>query len=150
MKLDRRLVVTHGWWAEGELWRSSKQKALGWCISSVSWLWRWVMRIYTWWVWWRRDRLPTPVFLGFPGGSAGKESACNVGDLSSIPGLGRSPGEGKGYPLQYSGLENSMDYTVHEVAKSDMTEWISVSHVMELHRTTYTHKCMCVKLETTE
>ena len=42
--------------------------------------------------------------LGFPGGSAGKESACNVGDLGSIPGLGRSPGEGKGYPLQYSGL----------------------------------------------
>ena len=48
--------------------------------------------------------LPTPVFLGFPGSSAGKESACNVGDLGSIPGLGRSPGEGKGYPLQYSGL----------------------------------------------
>ena len=51
----------------------------------------------------------TQIFLGFPGGSAGKESACNVGDLGSIPGLGRSPGEGKGYPLQYSGLENSMD-----------------------------------------
>ena len=47
-----------------------------------------------------------------------KESTCNVGDLSSIPGLGRSPGEGKGYPLQYSGLKNSMDYTVHGVAKS--------------------------------
>ena len=45
---------------------------------------------------------------GFPCGSAGKESACNMGDLGSIPGLGRSPGEGKGYPLQYSGLENSM------------------------------------------
>ena len=43
----------------------------------------------------RRDRLPTPVFLGFPGGSAGNESACNVGDLGLIPGLGRSPGEGK-------------------------------------------------------
>ena len=53
-------------------------------------------------------RLPTPEILGFPGGSAGKESACNVGDLGLIPGLGRSPGEGKGYPLQYSGLENSM------------------------------------------
>ena len=50
-------------------------------------------------------------------GSAGKESACNVGDLSLIPGLGRFPGEGKGYPLQYSCLENSMDYTVHGVAK---------------------------------
>ena len=47
---------------------------------------------------WRRDRLPTPVFLGFPCGSAGKESACNAGDLGSIPGLQRSHGEGKGYP----------------------------------------------------
>ena len=58
---------------------------------------------------WRRDRLPTPVFLGFPCDSAGKESTSNVGDLGSIPGLGRSHGEGKGYPLQYSGLENPMD-----------------------------------------
>ena len=56
--------------------------------------------------------------LGFPGGSAGKESDCNVGDLGSIPGLGRSLGEGKGYPLQYSGLENSMDCIVHEVTKN--------------------------------
>ena len=47
--------------------------------------------------------------MGFPGGSAGKESAFNAEDLGSIPWLGRSPGEGKGYPLQYSGLENSMD-----------------------------------------
>ena len=54
----------------------------------------------------------------FPCGSAGKESARNAGDLGSIPGLGRSLGEGKGYPLQYSGLENSMVYTVHGVAKS--------------------------------
>ena len=46
---------------------------------------------------------------GFPGGSDGKESACNVGDTNSIPGLGRPPGEGKGYPHQYSGLENSMN-----------------------------------------
>ena len=61
---------------------------------------------------WRRDRLPTSVFLGFPCGSAGKESACNVGDLDSNPGLGRSLGEGKGYPLQYSGLENSTDCIV--------------------------------------
>ena len=58
---------------------------------------------------WRRDRLLTPVSLGFPGGSAGKESACNAGDLDSSPGLGRSPGEGNDYPQQYSGLENSMD-----------------------------------------
>ena len=48
---------------------------------------------------------------GFPCGSVGKESACHVGDLGSIPGLGRFPGEGKVYPLQYSGLENSMDCT---------------------------------------
>ena len=48
--------------------------------------------------------------MGFAGGSAGKESTCNVRDLVSLPGLGRSPGEGNGYPLQYSGLENSMDY----------------------------------------
>ena len=58
---------------------------------------------------WRRDRLPTPVFLGFPGGSGGKESACNAGDLGSIPGMGRSPGGGHGSPLQYSCLENPMD-----------------------------------------
>ena len=56
--------------------------------------------------------------LGFPGGSTGKESACNVGDLGSIPGLGRSPGEGKGYPFQCSGLENSTDCIVDGVAKS--------------------------------
>ena len=56
--------------------------------------------------------------LGFPGGSAGKESACNVGDLGLIPGLGRYPGEGIGYTLQYSGLENSMDCVVHGVTKS--------------------------------
>ena len=61
---------------------------------------------------WRWDRLPTPVFLGFPGGSAGKESTCNAGDLGLIPGLGRSPGEGNSYPLQYSGLENSMVYSM--------------------------------------
>ena len=73
-----------------------------------TWLDSWVRKIC-----WRRDRLPTPVFLGFPDGSADKESACNAGDLGCIPGLGRSPGEGKGYPLQYSGLENSMDCIVN-------------------------------------
>ena len=65
--------------------------------------------------------------ISFPGGLDSKESACNSGHLSSIPGLGRSPGEGNGYPLQYSCLENSMDrgawqVTVHGVAESDMTE----------------------------
>ena len=54
----------------------------------------------------------------FPCGLAGKESTCNARDLGSITGLGRSPGEGKGYPLQYSGLENSVDCIVHGVAKS--------------------------------
>ena len=63
-----------------------------------------------------KDRLPTLVFLGFPCSSAGNESARNVGDLGPIPGLGRSPGEEKGYLLQYSGLENSM--VVHGVTKS--------------------------------
>ena len=58
------------------------------------------------------------VLMGFPGGSAGKESACSAGDLGSIPGLGRSPGEGKGYPLQCSGLENPVDCMVPGVAKS--------------------------------
>ena len=59
-----------------------------------------------------------PVFLAFPCGSAGKESTCSVGDLGLIPELGRSPGEGKGYPPQYSGLENSMDCIVYGVTKS--------------------------------
>ena len=62
--------------------------------------------------------LYTPVFSDFPCGSAGKESSCNGGDLGSIPGLGRSPGEEKGYPLQYSDLENSTDSVVYGVAKS--------------------------------
>ena len=61
--------------------------------------------------WFNLSKLQTSVyFLGFPRGSDGKESACNEGDLGSIPGLGRSSGEGNGYPLQYSGLETSMDY----------------------------------------
>ena len=55
---------------------------------------------------------------GFPGGSAGKKSNCDAGDLGSIPGLGRHPGEGNGYPLQYSALENPTDCIVHGVAKS--------------------------------
>ena len=65
-----------------------------------------------------RDRLPAPVTLGFPGGSDGEESTCNAGDLGLSPGLGRSPREGNGYPLQYSDLEHPMDYIVHGVAKS--------------------------------
>ena len=60
--------------------------------------------------------------MGFHGDSAGKESACNVGDLGLVPGLGRSPGEGKGYLIQYSGLKNFMDCIVHGVAESDTIE----------------------------
>ena len=58
------------------------------------------------------------IHQGFPAGSESKESACNEGYLSSIPRLGRSPGEGNSYPLQYCGLENFMECTVHGVAKS--------------------------------
>jgi len=69
--------------------------------------------------------------MGFPCGLAGKESTCSAGDLGLIPGLGRSPGEGKGYPLQYSGLENSMDCIAHGVSKS----WTRLSdfHFTSLH-----------------
>ena len=77
-----------------------------------------LVRFLGWEIRWRKDRLPIPGFLGFPYGSAGKESACNAGDLDLIPGLGRSPEEGKGYPLQYSGLENSMDCIVSGVPKT--------------------------------
>ena len=65
--------------------------------------------------------------MGFPGGSANKESACNAGDLGSVLGLGRFAREGKGHPLQYSGLENSMDCIVRGVAESDMTDQLSLS-----------------------
>ena len=58
------------------------------------------------------------MYEGFPDSSVGKESTCSVGDLGLIPGLGRSSGEGKGYPLQYSGLENSMYSMVPGIAKS--------------------------------
>ena len=67
---------------------------------------------------------PSPVFLGFSCGSAGKEFFCSAGDLGLIPGSGRSPGEGKGYPLQYSGLENSMGCIGHGVSNS----WTQLSN----------------------
>ena len=73
-----------------------------------------------------KDRLPTAVFLGFSCGSAGKEPTHNAGDLGLIPESGRSPGERKGYPLQYSSLENYMDCIVHGVTKSQT--WLSSYH----------------------
>ena len=87
---------------------------------------------------WRRGRLPSPVFLDFPSGTDGKESACNVGDLGSIPGSGRSPGEGNGYPLQYSLLENPMAeelgglYSPWGHKESDMTGWLTLRESLYL------------------
>ena len=72
-----------------------------------------------------KESLKNRVALTVNRGSAGKESACNVGNLGSVPGLGRSPGEGKGYQLQYSGLENSTDCLVYGVTKS----WIQLSNL---------------------
>ena len=80
------------------------------------------------------------MFLGFPGGSAGKESACNAGDLGSIPRLGRSPGERKGYPLQYSGWENSTDSPWGH-KESDTTGRLSLS------LSTFLLQCMKVESE---
>ena len=77
-------------WAKGVCVPSGSVRAFAWCFCLLVQGW-----------------------VGFPCGSAGKESACNVGDLDSIPGLGRSPGEGKGYTLQCSGLENSVVCIVH-------------------------------------
>ena len=89
------------------------------------------------------DRLPTPTFLGFPCGSAGKESACNAGHLGSIPGLGRSPGEGKCYPLQYSGIENSMDCMVHVVPKI----WTQLNN-FHFHFLFHTYSALSIFLST--
>ena len=72
------------------------------------------------------DWIELNIVFGLPGGSAGKESTCNVGDPGLIPGLGRSPGEGNGCPLQYFGLENSMDCIVHGVAKSQTHDWATL------------------------
>ena len=73
-----------------------------------------------------QNNLSLKLLLSFPDSSADKESTCIMGDPGSIPGSGRAPEEGKGYQLQYSGLENSMDCIVHGVAKSDMTERLSL------------------------
>ena len=82
----------------------------------------------------RRDRLRTPIFLGFPSGSDNKESTYNVGYLGSIPGLGRSSGRGHGSPLQYSGLEtlhgqrSLVGYSPRGSKELDMTERLSTVH----------------------
>ena len=83
--------------------------------------------------WNREERLPSHLsaIFGFPDSLLSKESACSAGDPGSIPGLGRSLGEGTGYPLQYSGLENSMDSIVHGVAKS--WTWLSDFHFTSLY-----------------
>ena len=107
----------------------TKTKALSAMISVQSWVWtmassvmccleelRWTLR-HKW---------------GLRGGSAGKESACNLGNLGSIPGLGRVPGERNGYWNQYSGLENSMDCKVHGVANSQT--WLSDFHLRHKYR----------------
>ena len=68
------------------------------------------------------------MYLGFPSGSDGKDSACNAGDPRSIPGLGRSSGEGRGYPFLYSLMDRGAWWTtVHGVAESDITEWLTVN-----------------------
>ena len=89
----------------------------------------------------------TPSCRGFPGGLAGKESTCDVGDLRLIPGLGRSPGEGNNYPFRYSGLDNSMDCIVHGVAKS----WTQLSNfhlaVETVCASSMTHKASVVHSE---
>ena len=97
------------------------------------WFESWVRKIP-----WRGDRLPTPVFMGFPGGSDGKKSACNVGDLGLIPGLERSSEGGHGNPLQHSRLENPhgqrslAGYSPGHHKVLDTTEWLSTkqSHNM--------------------
>ena len=92
---------------------------------------------------WRRDRLPTSVFLGFPSGSSGKESACNVGDLDSIPGLGRSPGEGSSYPLQYSCLENSQG----QRNLAGFSPWVAKNRTGLSDFHTYTHVTLCNSMD---
>ena len=82
------------------------------------------------------------VDLGFPCTSAGKESVCNAGDLGSMPGLGRYLGEGNDYPLQYSGLENSMDCISMGHKESDMIEQLLLFMVDSLHCTTETNRAL--------
>ena len=116
--LKHCILSIYFYWGIVALWLPSQ---LSWSRIHLQcrrpWFNSWVREIR-----WRRDRLPTPVFLDFLCGSAGEESARKAGDLGSILGLGRSPGEGKGYPLQYSGLENSMDYSPRGRKESETIE----------------------------
>ena len=101
-----------------------------WYLSNISLKWPWFTGKCSSNIWFSYFKV---LFWGFPGGSDGKASACNVGDLGSVPGLGRSPGEGKGYPLQYSALENSMDRedlqaVVHGVTKGCIQlDWVTLT-----------------------
>ena len=96
-----------------------KPRLWGWILKASNWRsWDYKPQFYFQILYWVLSSSTS--FTGFPGGSVGKESACNAGDPGSIPGWGRSPGEGNGYPLQYSCLENPMDRgawwaTVHGV-----------------------------------
>ena len=89
------------------------------------WFDSWVRKIH-----WRRDRLPTPVFLGFPCGSAGKESTCNAGHLGSIPGLGRAPGEGKGNHCSILAWKNSMFMGSQRVGLTWVTFTSLICHML--------------------
>ena len=125
-------------WGEG-IWEAAERKGL--CLPSICLRW-WKIHLQCRRPWfnswatkfpWRRERLPTPVFLGFPGGSDGKEYTYNAGDLGSITGLGRSSGGGHGNPFQYSCLENPhgwrslVGYSLEGRRGSDMTERLSTA-----------------------
>ena len=91
------------------------------------WFGSWVRKIP-----WRRDRILTPVFLGFPGGPAGKESAFSIGDPGSIPGLERFPGEGKAYPLLYSCLYSLWGCRVGQTEGLSLSFILVIFQVVEL------------------
>ena len=99
----------------GLLWASSKQTHMKYLCK----------------LWGALHLLDVNVEKCFPSGSVVKNPLANAGDAGLFPGVGRSPGEGKGYPLQYSGLKNSMNCIVHGVAESDLTEWLSLSGVSQ-------------------